>query len=389
MNIRKTISNKFVGYLTVLILAAAVLIQGLGGVSATTASVQTLSDLQAAIANVAVTDIVIENDITLDAPLAITAGNMRDISFTSVSSTSIYTIFSANNQRHFNISGGGSIALAFDGNIILDGNNAGGGINSTGTDLTLSEAVLQNNSAANGGAVFGSVITIDGGTYTDNSATGSGGAIFGTTSVTVLDGTLIDNNFANSHGGGISGTNGTTVNIEGGTISRNRSQNGSGGGIFIGINATVNMSGGIISDNSVLCNFCWGGGIGLNSSSTVNMTDGIIANNTAALGGGMGDLNGSCTYNISGGSIIENRAPSNPGQGGGIYVNSNGTLNISGSDTILYGNSAASGGAIFSNLGSDVHITDSEVSGNSAVNSGGAIYTHTYRKPWACVWIYK
>jgi uncharacterized protein YjdB len=142
------------------------------------------------------------------------------------------------------------------------------------------------------------------------------------------------------HGGGVYLSSGTFT-MNGGKIIGNRatassgasSSAGSGGGVYLR-SGTFTMSGGEISGNTASSLGDGGGGV-YAYSGTFTMNDGTISGNTALSGGGVYLYGG--TFTMNGGTISGNTASSVVGDGGGVYVYTNGTFNV-GKTAVVSGN---------------------------------------------------
>ncbi|MCL2805324.1 MAG: hypothetical protein FWD26_05235 [Treponema sp.] len=220
-------------------------------------------------------------------------------------------------------------------NIIIDGgyeeDNSGVPIEFTDNQATLVKvnsgghftmragAVLQNNRASIGGAVYliDGTFIMDGGTITGNLATGNSGGVYiagsgtsGKVNFTMTGGQITGNTAKDENaplpenvfkvGGGVTVTYSAVFNMHGGRISDNTA--GDGGGIHMSDNGTVNIYNGVISGNDAKRA---GGGINITGTaerfSTVNMYDGKISGNTASNGGGIFVVDSE--FNMSGGLI--------------------------------------------------------------------------------------
>jgi hypothetical protein len=316
---------------------------------------------------------------------------------------------SGNHQsRVFNISGGVTVTIAgltITAGLVAPGNAdaLGGGIVSSGADVTLNEVVLQNNVAQGGDApnrtapgysAFGAgiysaggALTIAGTTIADNQATGGrggdysgdqhagdggfarGGGIFATGgSLDISDSTIASNRATGGRGGdgsfSISGSYGSHNGGSGGT--------GQGGGLYVNGGSLTVTSSAVASNLGTggsggafgLEGFGGGGGLYNISISPVTISNSTLAGNSARNGAGGGISNYTGTLTISNSTLSGNTASS----GGGIN-NSSGTLTIS--NSTLSGNIASSGGGI--NNGGVLTVTNSTLSGNSAVRFGGGI----------------
>jgi hypothetical protein len=188
----------------------------------------------------------------------------------------------------------------------------------------------------------------------------------GTVSFTQL--TMANGNAVSNNGGGIQNASTGTVNITACTLSGNAANNG--GGIYNSTTGTVNVSNSTLDGNSANgpSQTPLGGGI-YNPSGTVTVTDSTLINNRA---------------------LRTNNGQAN-GEGGAIYNDANGKLDIVGSR--FSSNSAAvdpnvnaasgGGGAItyqagaFGNSGR-MNITNSTFNGNSCNAGGGAIFINGF-----------
>lgn len=155
-----------------------------------------------------------------------------------------------------------------------------------------------------------------------------------------------------------------------------KAQNVKGGGVYVGEGATFNMENGIITENTSWISdersqifsagtgeymYALGGGVYVGKNATFNMTGGTITKNNArsytgvnstggtkylamAQGGGV-YIDEGAVMNFTGGNVDDNStavyADTNKtggetkSQGGGIFVNTNGTLNMIGDQTSL------------------------------------------------------
>lgn len=252
--------------------------------------------------------------------------------------------------------------------------------------------------------------------FYNNRAISFGGAIqaiarnsFGYWTVEVnIFNTIIRNNLVYSASGGgvnISAQEEAVVNIIDSDISYNQSLFGSVGGLLAFSSTrstTMNVINSTINNNS-----CAGAGAGLyvrsvsNSQSPspvdsirVNLINSSICNNTAeSVGGGFYSSllsnYDNCSYLIK----IENCKINNNSSldnGGGIYSTSNNTINTAQSadihiiDSELKDNTALNGGGAYINSdytvpgGVSLRITNSTVTGNTSTNFGGGIYQRGY-----------
>ena len=158
-----------------------------------------------------------------------------------------------------------------------------------------------------------------------------GGAVFSEGIVNMSGGIVRGNTADNGAGICMSGEN-AKLNLSGGVIEKNvgntnvpQEYGSNGGGVCLRLGADMAMTGGMISGNTAR----YGGGIAVGAyndvpDSVLNMTGGVVEKNEAAFQGGGIFVQTNCTANISAGSILNNKAaPKIIGlfAGGGIYVN--------------------------------------------------------------------
>ena len=262
--------------------------------------------------------------------------------------------------------GSGTLTISDSaGNVLIDGNTAsgagadqgGGGIfNAGGTVL------IQDNDMTNTVTISNNVA---------DGTSGSGGGILNDANGTLtVTGAVIDNNSANRAGGGIEATAGTMTTLTNVSLTNNdvdggagTANPGNGGGLHITGNGNVLIDGGTITGNDAAAE---GGGL-WNGTGTMTITDVsgnvLIDSNTAS--GALAPV---------GPSML------NQGQGGGGIFNEGGTVQINdtGSNTVIISNNradgaAGSGGGIFNNVGGTLTVTGAVISGNTANRAGGGI----------------
>jgi LPXTG-motif cell wall-anchored protein len=142
-----------------------------------------------------------------------------------------------------------------------------------------------------------------------------------------------------------------------------------------------NMSGGYVCGGIAPT---WGSGV-YNDNAIMNMTGGVIAANSGVLGGGVHVYDS--TFNMSGGVITGNTASNGYDYtgGGGIYIDSDGILNLSGNAYVTNntysgnysgddgGYESFGGGGIASYQGT-VNVSGGYVTGNYSTEAGGGMY---------------
>jgi hypothetical protein len=114
-----------------------------------------------------------------------------------------------------------------------------------------------------------------------------------------------------------------------------------------------------------------GGGVDVNNNGTLTMTGGEISGNTAASNGGGVKLGEGSNFTMSGGAIY-----GNTGSDGAVFI-SKGTFTMTGG--AIYGNTANSPGN--NGAGGGVHLTEGtftmsggEIYGNTATGNGGGVF---------------
>lgn len=295
----------------------------------------------------------------------------------------------------------------------INNNDAGwgGGIDARGT-VVIEDAEIKDNTALHfgGGIQASNMLLISGGTISGNKAQSGGGGIFVHQGVTnrettvIIQGGEIKDNSSNSQGGGIYLSRDSWLGITGGEISGNKAWNG--GGIYS--NGVISIANGKISKNTAN----YGGGVYSDSLLTggiVTITGGEISENAAGDGGGLYAMGGTITIEngtisgnearngagiyafssltgfvgkdwplpvtlmIKGGAITNNHTTGDYGNGGGIYIMENetvkGSYNISGGE--ISGNTAWSGGGIFTLYFDQLTISGGSIKENKANNGGG------------------
>jgi hypothetical protein len=211
------------------------------------------------------------------------------------------TISGGDKTEVFDVAGG-TVALR---NLVISHGAAtgavsvGGGINNAG-NLTMTDCILDYDSAGQGGGLFNTGnVTLTGCTLSNDSADGNGGGIFNEGSGTAtLTGCTLSNDSALS-GGGIA--NGGTVTLTNCTLS-NDSAGFGGGGIANG--GTVTLTNCTLSNDSAL------GGGGIANGGTVTLTNCTLSNDSAD-GNGGGIVN-FVTLNLTNTIVAGNSAPTGP-----------------------------------------------------------------------------
>jgi Right handed beta helix region len=250
---------------------------------------------------------------------------------------------------------------------------AGGGLNIENSTANFYSCIITYNTVTlgNGGGLFstGSEVTISESSVVENTCGMNGGGLFFQDSpeanTTIFD-TVVENNNAGNAGGGVYLAN-VMASFTSCSITYNTATLGNGGGLF-STDSEITISESSLADNTCGTN---GGGVFFQDSPEVNTTifDTIVANNNARTGGGGVYLanvmasfdNCSITYNtatlgnggglfsigsevtISGSSVAENTCERN---GGGLFFQDSPQLNTTIFATVVENNNAANGGGV-------------------------------------------
>lgn len=270
--------------------------------------------------------------------------------------------------------------------------DSGGAIVSTGP-LTITNSLLQGNTALNGGALYprfaGARTVIINSVLRDNHATdttdGWGGAILAWDGAPVtIDGSDIYSNTARQ-GAGIYYFGNSVLRLNSNTRLRDNSATDSGGGLYK-YSGTATLTNVTFSGNSAT----YGGGL-YNYTGVVTLTNVTLSGNTTSKqGGGLSNIGTAALTNVtlSGNSAgVEGGGLRNFGEatltnvtlsgnsanhGGGLY--NEGTVTLS--NVTLSGNSApggGDGGGLHNSFGGRATLTNVTLSGNTA-NIGGGLY---------------
>lgn len=337
------------------------------------------------------------------------------------------SVINANNSdRIFNISNVGNLQIS-NVNFLNGNQDDGGAIYISDSDVTVSNAIFNNNVASgvsgSGGAIFvdgistltisdsefssntanraGGAIEIDidlgqqvnlinvnlnnnnAGVFPATAAPGNGGAIHitGSGNISLTDCSILSNS-AESEGGGLwngSGEmylNNTLVN--GNTANGDASDQG-GGGIYNLDGKLTIMNTSVISNNLATGVSGSGGGILNDVNGTLEIENSQISSNSAErAGGGIEDNStGTTTTLLTNVNLDNNSVDNNPGNGGGLHITGNGNISITGG-TIDSNTAGAEGGGLWNGTGtmliSGSSITDNVASGAASDQGGGGIF---------------
>eukprot|EP01041_Mallomonas_annulata_P002061 gene2061-4027_t len=293
---------------------------------------------------------------------------------------------------------GGAMYVTQSSGIVLDGcmlsgNIAyeGGGlcVDSGVTGVTVSRSVMRKNSAGygGGGMYVGSANTavsvVQQTVITDNVAVTAGGGMYideSNKEISACDST-ISANVANvgygANGGGVFVGSYNRITLNNMTITFNVAGS-DGGGIYLDTNViSASITNSLISVNTAMSQY--GGGVFVGTSSSVSVHDTEISLNSGNLGGaGICVDIGVDSFSITNSVITSNY---NVESGGGLYFAGYGRGNVIHGCVIDHNSAANNGGGVFlsdSNIG--MLISNSTITrnsgGTSTTSSGGGIYVH-------------
>ncbi|MEX2555968.1 MAG: choice-of-anchor Q domain-containing protein [Actinomycetota bacterium] len=272
------------------------------------------------------------------------------------------------------------------------GTNGGGILNGGGATMTIDDTDVTNNTASDhpGVANDGTLTITNGSLIAGNQAYGGGcgGGLWNTGELDVAD-TVID---SNTHECGAGFYNVGQATVSDSTISNNTAVGGPGG---IGNDGDMTVTNATISGNSAPDVG------GVRNNGTMSIVGGTVIGNSATFNGG--GLSNHGTLSVDGTTIVENSS----GSGGGGINDENratitnaliednvaatadccggGGLNVGGSavttvDGVTFSGNASGqeAGAIF--VFGQLTLTDSTVTGNTAVNNAGGIHVDSGAK---------
>lgn len=241
-----------------------------------------------------------------------------------------------------------------------------GGIAIIQRGVNADEYRIFHNNARTGEGLTLSNIHIRGGrarTYMDALSTISGGGLFNNYGKLTLINCTVSDNKAGDQGGGIYNNTGQLI-LDRSTISSNRAETGGGGfytteGLLIILNSTI-------SGNSN--GFSGGGGFFCHSA-VVTLENSTVSTNSSGAGsfgrstGGGGIVNVASKLTVTNSTISGNKALSGQGRGGGIFNDSNATLDL---DYVTITNNTAQieGGGIYNSGPRNVTVRSTIIAGN-------------------------
>ena len=268
----------------------------------------------------------------------------------------------AADQSVFEIADGGTLTLTdctSNPGTVTHSNATGSGVEVKKGTFTMYGGEISGNSASNGGGVYvcgGSTFDLYGGKISGNTVKNDGGGVC-----------VATNGKFNMHGG--------KIEISGNTAATY------GGGVYVATTGEFNMRGGTIggaaADKANKANKAnYGGGVYVDgkfnmSGGKFNMSGGAsISRNEATTGNGGGVYVGGGVFTMSGGSITSNHTANKANYGGGVYVDTYGTFNMSGGTiggaTTDKANKAKNGGGGVYVSGGTFNMSGGSITGNDS-----------------------
>lgn len=311
-------------------------------------------------------NILLKNNVYLTS--TVTIKNVKTLNF-YMESDKTFMIYSSNTSRHFEIKN--NVTFNFFGDVIIEGNGIGGGIEVRGSGFTfkMANGTIQNCASDSGGAINNESIVILNG-YTkiqNNKADSYGGGIFSwgvNTKLILNDYVQITDNTA-YWGGGVSGHN-TEIAANGNVQFKDNEAYNDGGAIWVyGGNITLKDYTKII-ENIADRN---GGGIFTDTTPVYIYDNVLVCDNKAdENGGGICGKGTSASTNIYGNAAVTRNSAM---YGGGIYSDRPISIELQGFVEIS-NNTAIEGGGIYSesfgNITANVNVNFSGNSAESYIN---------------------
>ncbi len=270
--------------------------------------------------------------------------------------------------------GGGGLyaegsSLAVTGNRIEDNTSQGngGGALFVVDESTVEENTITGNTAASGGGVSigGYGYSVTGNTIRENAAGSNGGGVSADGASSSISENTICENTAGSSGGGVFCAQWSSLLIEGNTIVLNEAGGLNGGGVSC-FGGDTGILDNLIAGNGALYG---GGGVFCGGATTVISGNTIVLNTTENNGGGVASQGYSGDVILSRNSIISNKS----GRGGGCFLGGSSAI----VDGVTFsGNRADSGGAIGSRGAFSVIVTvENSILWGDTAATGAEIFT--------------
>lgn len=276
-------------------------------------------------------------------------------------------------------------SVTLTGNKVSGAGASGGGVFNDDGDLTVQRSTLRGNNSERAG---GGIEANEGRTYlwkttlAGNDAgtgPGNGGALHLTGAGWVkVVGSTVSNNQA-VEGGGLWNSGTGTMVVERSTIKQNSASGDAadqGGGGVYNDGGTVRVKHSYLGSNTADGVSGSGGGALNNTGSMVFSNSTLYGNRSQRAGGGVEAIAGSTTIERS--SLKHNKTGDNPGNGGGLHLTGEGTVEVS--KSVLHQNRAgAEGGGLWNSASGTMRVQSTKFWGNVATgdaadNGGGAVF---------------
>ncbi|MEO0539489.1 MAG: CHAT domain-containing protein [Cyanobacteria bacterium P01_A01_bin.105] len=249
------------------------------------------------------------------------------------------------------------------------GSSGGAIVTRNGAQSTVIDSVLQGNTAVQTG---GALAVLSGGALTvreaslDSNAAREGGAIGASGATLTVSDSLVQGNSATRDGGGIYTSSATLSEFQGLQLQANQAGD-QGGGIYFSQGSEAKMASSILANNQANTD---GGAIAVNGTGVVlTLNDTQLLNNLSGRDGGAiyAALGGQATVTHS--EVVANAAQ---GQGGGFYVGNTSQISLDNS-TVADNTAALDGGGVATRDAGQVTISRSTLSNNQATATGGGL----------------
>ncbi|MDE6967504.1 MAG: hypothetical protein K2P12_02495, partial [Clostridia bacterium] len=288
-------------------------------------------------------------------------------------------------------------------NLYGDIANSGGAIilNDSGV-LNIYGGMFDNNQSNYGGFIAtgeNTTVNIYGGLFMNNQSTGDAGVGFIMGKCYLHDAVFLNNTagnggvfyFANNNvyaeitsigyiynclamyntatiGGVLYGYRGSKYTVYGGKFVKNlaRGRMGAIGGTSY---CEITIYGGEIHDNEAVD---FGGGVGIYNKAKLTIINAEIYDNNSKRGGGVYASDDQSVIYIQGGNIYNNAATE---AGGGICIDQQASLKLTGGK--IYNNTAVYGGGVEGDSNSELSLSNSVITGNSATSQGGGVRNYS------------
>ena len=293
-------------------------------------------------------------------------------------------------------SGDPDLGLSIVANDALGAAGSGGGILSVGGTVTISNALIADNTALRAGGGIetanGTALTVTDTDFTGNTAgfdpatanPGNGGAVHvsGPGAVTSISGGLFEGNVAGNEGGALWNATGSTLTVDAAMFDVNAAEGaemGAGGGAIYNIGSTT-VTRSTFTDNTALIGIGSGGAI-LTPMGDLTVRTSTFDGNFANRAGGAIEV-GAGTVVLDRVDLLNNTASGamGPGNGGGLHVTFDAATSITGGT--VAGNFAANEGGGLWNSATGTMILDgvtvadnfAAAVGDGAASGGGGVY---------------